>query len=73
MNFSKFRRNNDDGRFKKYQSVWRDPVRFNYKNLDIISMSLPSSGGILLGQMLKAIENFDIIKILAIIHLNMFN
>ena len=43
-----------------YESVWKDPVRFNYKNLDIISMSLPSSGGILLGQMLKAIEKYDI-------------
>ena len=45
---------------KNYESVWRDPVRFNYKDLDIISMSLPSSGGILLGQMLKAIEKYDI-------------
>ena len=45
---------------KNYRSIWRDPVRFKYKELDIISMSLPSSGGILLGQMLKAIENYDI-------------
>ena len=45
---------------KNYESVWRDPVRFKYKDLDIISMSLPSSGGILLGQMLKAIEKYDI-------------
>ena len=43
---------------KNYESVWRDPLRFNYKDLDIISMSLPSSGGILLGQMLcNAIES----------------
>ena len=35
-------------------------------------MSFPSSGGIILGQMMKAIENFDISK-LNIIHLNMFN
>ncbi len=45
---------------KNYRSVWRDPVKFKYKELDIISMSLPSSGGILLGQMLKAIEDYDI-------------
>jgi gamma-glutamyltranspeptidase/glutathione hydrolase len=45
---------------KNYQSIWRDPVKFKYKELDIISMSLPSSGGILLGQMLKAIEDYDI-------------
>ena len=45
---------------KNYRSVWRDPVKFKYKELNIISMSLPSSGGILLGQMLKAIEDYDI-------------
>ena len=45
---------------KNYESIWRDPVKFKYKELDIISMSLPSSGGILLGQMLKAIEDYDI-------------
>ena len=45
---------------KNYKSIWRDPVIFNYKDLNIISMSLPSSGGILLGQMLKAIEDYDI-------------
>ena len=46
-----------------YNAVWRDPVRFKYKDFDIISMSFPSSGGILLGQMMKAIEDFDLTKI----------
>ena len=45
---------------ENYESVWRDPVKFKYKDLEIISMSLPSSGGILLGQMLKVIEDYDI-------------
>ena len=45
---------------KNYNSVWRDPVKFTYKDLEVISMSLPSSGGILLGQMLNAIEEYDI-------------
>ena len=45
---------------KNYNSVWRDPIKFKYKGLDIISMPLPSSGGILLGQLLKAIEGYDI-------------
>ena len=45
---------------ENYKSIWRDPVKFKYKNLDIISMSLPSSGGILIGQMLKVIEDYDI-------------
>ena len=47
----------------QYYSVWRDPVRFKYKDYDIISMSFPSSGGILLGQMMKAIEQFDLSNI----------
>ncbi|MBJ34860.1 MAG: gamma-glutamyltransferase [Flavobacteriaceae bacterium] len=45
---------------QNYKSVWRDPIKFKYKDLEIISMSLPSSGGILLGQMLKVIEDYDI-------------
>ena len=45
---------------ENYKSVWREPIKFKYKDLEIISMSLPSSGGILLGQMLKAIEDYDI-------------
>ena len=45
---------------RNYNSVWRDPIKFKYKGLDIISMPLPSSGGILLGQLLKAIEGYDI-------------
>jgi gamma-glutamyltranspeptidase/glutathione hydrolase len=45
---------------KKYQPVWRDPISFKYKNLLITSMTLPSSGGICMGQILKSIEPFDI-------------
>ncbi len=45
---------------ENYNSVWRDPIKFMYKDLEVISMPLPSSGGILLGQMLKAIENYNI-------------
>ena len=45
---------------KNYNSVWRDPIKFKYKEVEIISMPLPSSGGILLGQLLKAVESYDI-------------
>lgn len=45
---------------ENYETVWREPIKFKYKDLEIISMSLPSSGGILLGQMLKVIEDYDI-------------
>jgi len=43
-----------------YQTQWTDPIEFNYKNLHIISMSPPSSGGICLAQILKMIEPFNI-------------
>jgi gamma-glutamyltranspeptidase/glutathione hydrolase len=41
---------------KNYKAVWRNPVRFQYKGFDIISMPPPSSGGILIHQMLKMLE-----------------
>ena len=44
---------------KNYKVVERKPLTFNYKDSEIVSMPLPSSGGILLAQMLKmsAFEN----------------
>ena len=44
---------------KLYKPVWRDPIKFNYKNLNIITMGPPSSGGIVLGQILKMLESKD--------------
>jgi len=46
--------------FEKYEAVWRKPITFNYKDLKIISMSPPSSGGVCLGQILKMIEPYDL-------------
>ena len=43
-----------------YQSIWRDPIISYYKGHKIISMSPPSSGGILLTQMLKMAEHFPL-------------
>ncbi|HOD09640.1 MAG TPA: gamma-glutamyltransferase [Flavobacterium sp.] len=48
---------------KKYKTVWRKPINFQYKNLNIISMSPPSSGGITLAQIMKMIETFDLKKL----------
>jgi len=44
----------------KYEAKWRTPVTFMYDGLKIISMSPPSSGGICLAQILKAVEPFDL-------------
>ena len=42
---------------KNYQAKVRNPVVFDYKGYTVITMPLPSSGGILLPQMLKMIED----------------
>ncbi len=45
---------------KAYKAVERDAIEFDYKGAHIISMPLPSSGGILLQQMMKMIEKKNI-------------
>lgn len=45
---------------EKYEAVWRKPIEFKYKNFNIISMTMPSSGGICLAQILKSIEPFQL-------------
>ena len=43
-----------------YKVVWRKPITFKYKELNIISMAPPSSGGITLAQIMKMIEPYDV-------------
>lgn len=45
---------------KAYEAVWRSPIEVNYKDLTITSMPPPSSGGIVLGQILKMVEDYDL-------------
>ena len=47
---------------KNYQAKSRTPIVFNYRGYNVISFAPPSSGGILIGQMLKMIEPFNIQK-----------
>ncbi|MEX2512702.1 MAG: gamma-glutamyltransferase [Cyclobacteriaceae bacterium] len=44
----------------QYESVWRSPLLGSYKNYDIITMGPPSSGGLIILQMLGIMENFDV-------------
>lgn len=44
----------------KYEAVWRQPIIFNYKDLRIISMSPPSSGGVTINQIFKMMEPYDV-------------
>jgi len=43
-----------------YKAKWRKPLTFKYRDLQVISMSPPSSGGICLAQILKMIEPYDV-------------
>ena len=43
-----------------YRSVWRAPVRGTYRGYQIVSMPPPSSGGVLLVQMLNMLEPYDV-------------
>ncbi|MCL4132373.1 UNVERIFIED_CONTAM: hypothetical protein GTU68_016712 [Idotea baltica] len=45
-----------------YKSVWREPVVFDYNDYRIYSMSPPSSGGLLMAQMLKMLSAYPIEK-----------
>lgn len=46
----------------QYEVKWRDPIEFNYKNLKIVSMAPPSSGGICLAQIMEMIAPFNLGK-----------
>lgn len=41
---------------KNYKAKFRDPHVFNYKGYTVVGMPMPSSGGILLNQMMKMVE-----------------
>ena len=45
---------------RSYEAKERDVLDFNYKGYQVISMPLPSSGGIILEQMMKMIEDRNI-------------
>ena len=45
---------------KSYRPLWREPVRGSYRGYDIVSMPLPSSGGVVLIETLNILEGFDL-------------
>ena len=48
---------------KKYAPVWREPLMSDYRDVKIITMGPPSSGGLHVIQMLNVLENYDLKKI----------
>jgi gamma-glutamyltranspeptidase/glutathione hydrolase len=47
---------------EEYEPIWRDPVSFRFRRLDIYCAGLPSSGGIVAGQILEMLEPFELEK-----------
>ncbi|MFV8443273.1 gamma-glutamyltransferase [Flavobacterium sp. LB2P44] len=47
----------------QYEAKWRTPLTFDYKDLKVISMPPPSSGGICLAEIFKMIAPYDLAKI----------
>ncbi|WP_246539078.1 gamma-glutamyltransferase [Litoribacter ruber] len=46
--------------FDQYESVWRAPLIGNYKDYKLITMGPPSSGGIIILQMLGLLEKYEL-------------
>jgi len=44
----------------QYESVWREPIKFTYRNYTIFSMAPPSSGGIIISEILNTLENYNV-------------
>ncbi len=45
---------------EQYTSIWRKPITFNYHNYKIYSMPPPSSGGVVMAEILNSLENLNI-------------
>ncbi len=48
---------------EKYRAFEREPIRGTYRGYEIVSMPPPSSGGVVMVQMLNILEGFDLKQI----------
>ena len=44
----------------RYEAKWREPIRGSYRGYDLAAMPPPSSGGVLLVQMLNVLQRFEL-------------
>lgn len=44
----------------RYEAKWRDPLRFEYRGHEVISMPPPSSGGATMAEILNILEGYDL-------------
>jgi gamma-glutamyltranspeptidase/glutathione hydrolase len=45
----------------RYEAKWREPVRGGYRGYEVVAMPPPSSGGVLLLEMLNVLQRFDLV------------
>ncbi len=45
-----------------YRPIWRTPVKFTFRDLDVYTSGLPSSGGIVMGQILSMLDTYELEK-----------
>lgn len=45
---------------KSYEAVWREPVEFDYRGYQVVSMPPPSSGGLTLALIANILEGYDL-------------
>ena len=46
----------------RYEVKWREPIRGSYRGYEIAAMPPPSSGGVLLVEMLNVLQRFDLVE-----------
>lgn len=47
----------------RYQVVWRKPVTGNYRGYELVAMPPPSSGGVLIVEMLNVLQRFNLTEL----------
>jgi len=45
---------------RDYQPKWREPIHFQFQKLDIYAPGLPSSGGVVMAEIMKTLALFDL-------------
>ncbi len=48
---------------EEYQAIWRAPIKFDYREYTVFAMPPPSSGGIVIAQILQTLEHFELDKL----------
>lgn len=48
---------------RRYEAVWREPIRFDYRDARVVAMPPPSSGGVALAEMLNILEGYPLAQL----------